>query len=88
MCIISLINCSKGVNDTVSVQFYAGEMIYMLESMIEEKTEEKREEMIELAMELGFTAMETVVCSQELDELIHIKLTSYEYVNLPIHRKH
>lgn len=55
---------------------YARERSYMLELLIEEK----REEMIVLAMKLGFTAKETVECSQELDELIHIKLTSYQYV--------
>jgi stage 0 sporulation regulatory protein len=48
----------------------------MLELMIEEK----REKMIVLAMELGFTATETVICSQELDELINIKLTSHDFI--------
>jgi stage 0 sporulation regulatory protein len=45
--------------------------------MLELLIEEKREEMIGLAMKLGFTAKETVACSQELDELIHIKLISF-----------
>jgi hypothetical protein len=56
----------------------------MLELMIEEK----REKMIVLAMELGLTAQETVICSQELDELINIKLTSHDFVQLPTHMKH
>lgn len=48
-------------------------MIGMLELMIEEK----REKMVVLAMELGFTAEETVFCSQELDRLINLKLSVY-----------
>ncbi|MFZ3589149.1 Spo0E family sporulation regulatory protein-aspartic acid phosphatase [Bacillus sp. DJP31] len=48
--------------------------------MIELMIEEKREKMIVLAMELGFTAIETVVCSQELDELINIKLCNSENI--------
>ncbi|WP_456275911.1 Spo0E family sporulation regulatory protein-aspartic acid phosphatase [Bacillus sp. AK128] len=48
--------------------------------MLELLIEEKRAEMIGLAMKLGFTANETVKCSQELDKLIDIKLTSYRYL--------
>ncbi|GAJ39574.1 hypothetical protein GCA01S_022_00530 [Parageobacillus caldoxylosilyticus NBRC 107762] len=33
--------------------------------------EEKRQQMIELALTYGFTAKETIQCSQELDELIN-----------------
>jgi stage 0 sporulation regulatory protein len=33
--------------------------------------EEKRQQMIELALTYGFTAKETIECSQELDELIN-----------------
>ncbi|WP_026078584.1 aspartyl-phosphate phosphatase Spo0E family protein [Saccharococcus caldoxylosilyticus] len=33
--------------------------------------EEKRQQMIELALTYGFTAEETIQCSQELDELIN-----------------
>lgn len=33
--------------------------------------EEKRQQMIELALTHGFTAKETIQCSQELDELIN-----------------
>ncbi|WP_269528346.1 aspartyl-phosphate phosphatase Spo0E family protein [Anoxybacteroides tepidamans] len=36
--------------------------------------EEKRQQMIELALTYGFTAKETVQCSQELDELLNIQL--------------
>jgi stage 0 sporulation regulatory protein len=36
--------------------------------------EEKRQQMIELALVYGFTAKETVKCSQELDELLNIQL--------------
>jgi stage 0 sporulation regulatory protein len=35
--------------------------------------EEKRQQMIELALVYGFTAKETVKCSQELDELLNIQ---------------
>lgn len=54
----------------------------MLELMIEET----REKMIDLAMELGFTAKETIICSQQLDVLINLKLaTSCNYDQLPIY---
>ncbi|AGT31032.1 sporulation protein [Geobacillus genomosp. 3] len=33
--------------------------------------EEKRQQMIELALTHGFTAKETIQCSQELDRLIN-----------------
>ncbi|ABO65984.1 MULTISPECIES: aspartyl-phosphate phosphatase Spo0E family protein [Geobacillus] len=33
--------------------------------------EEKRQQMIELALTYGFTAKETIQCSQELDRLIN-----------------
>ncbi|MCZ0755375.1 aspartyl-phosphate phosphatase Spo0E family protein [Anoxybacillus sp. J5B_2022] len=33
--------------------------------------EEKRQQMIEMALTYGFTAKETIQCSQELDELIN-----------------
>jgi len=33
--------------------------------------EEKRQQMIELALTYGFTAKETIQCSQELDELLN-----------------
>ncbi|KMY62425.1 sporulation protein [Geobacillus stearothermophilus] len=33
--------------------------------------EEKRQQMIELALTYGFTAKETIECSQELDQLIN-----------------
>ncbi|AMX84423.1 sporulation protein [Geobacillus subterraneus] len=33
--------------------------------------EEKRQQMIELALTHGFTAKETIHCSQELDQLIN-----------------
>jgi stage 0 sporulation regulatory protein len=36
--------------------------------------EEKRQQMIELALVYGFTAKETVKCSQELDELLNSQL--------------
>jgi stage 0 sporulation regulatory protein len=36
--------------------------------------EEKRQQMIKLALVYGFTAKETVKCSQELDELLNIQL--------------
>jgi stage 0 sporulation regulatory protein len=34
--------------------------------------EKKRQQMIELALTYGFTAKETLQCSQELDELINL----------------
>ncbi|MFD1735251.1 aspartyl-phosphate phosphatase Spo0E family protein [Bacillus salitolerans] len=42
--------------------------------MLEVMIEEKRKKMIFLALEFGLTAEETVICSQELDELINKKL--------------
>jgi stage 0 sporulation regulatory protein len=42
--------------------------------MLENLIEETRERMIILALQFGFTAEETVICSQELDELINRKL--------------
>jgi stage 0 sporulation regulatory protein len=82
---MGIINLYNGDPITCSTSgiFITGEM-NMLELMIEEK----REKMIVLAMELGFTAQETVVCSQELDQLINIKLTSHEFIQLPVHMKH
>jgi len=42
--------------------------------MFQTLIEEKRQEMIELALLYGFTARETVQCSQELDQLLNIQL--------------
>ncbi|ALF12018.1 sporulation protein [Parageobacillus thermoglucosidasius] len=39
--------------------------------MVNVLIEEKRQQMIELALTHGFTAKETIQCSQELDELIN-----------------
>jgi stage 0 sporulation regulatory protein len=49
--------------------------------------EEKRQQMIELALTYGFTAKETIECSQELDELINRYLREtapIEYSFLPV----
>ncbi len=43
--------------------------------MLELLIEEKRKRMIELALEFGFTANETIMCSQELDHLLNLKLS-------------
>jgi stage 0 sporulation regulatory protein len=43
--------------------------------------EEKRQQMIELALIYGFTANETVKCSQELDQLLNIQLRETLAVN-------
>ncbi|MBA2874859.1 aspartyl-phosphate phosphatase Spo0E family protein [Thermaerobacillus caldiproteolyticus] len=46
--------------------------------------EEKRQQMIELALTYGFTAKETIQCSQELDELINL----YFQETLPMSKNH
>lgn len=43
----------------------------MVNTMVIVLIEEKRQQMIELALTHGFTAKETIQCSQELDELIN-----------------
>lgn len=43
----------------------------MVNTMVLVSIEEKRQQMIELALTYGFTAKETIQCSQELDELIN-----------------
>lgn len=43
----------------------------MVNTMVIILIEEKRQQMIELALTHGFTAKETIQCSQELDELIN-----------------
>ncbi|BDG33262.1 aspartyl-phosphate phosphatase Spo0E family protein [Parageobacillus thermoglucosidasius] len=43
----------------------------MVNTMVNVLIEEKRQQMIELALTHGFTAKETIQCSQELDELIN-----------------
>ncbi|KYD18062.1 hypothetical protein B4119_0756 [Parageobacillus caldoxylosilyticus] len=43
----------------------------MVNTMVLVLIEEKRQQMIELALTYGFTAKETIQCSQELDELIN-----------------
>jgi stage 0 sporulation regulatory protein len=43
----------------------------MVNAMIITSIEEKRQQMIELALTYGFTAKETIECSQELDKLIN-----------------
>jgi stage 0 sporulation regulatory protein len=43
----------------------------MVNAMVIISIEEKRQQMIELALTYGFTAKETIECSQELDELIN-----------------
>ncbi|BDG38505.1 hypothetical protein PcaKH16_06440 [Parageobacillus caldoxylosilyticus] len=42
-----------------------------MNTMVLVSIEEKRQQMIELALTYGFTAKETIQCSQELDELIN-----------------
>jgi len=43
----------------------------MVKEMVLLLIEEKRQQMIELALTRGFTAKETIQCSQELDQLIN-----------------
>ncbi|WMV76930.1 MULTISPECIES: aspartyl-phosphate phosphatase Spo0E family protein [Geobacillus] len=43
----------------------------MVKEMVLLLIEEKRQQMIELALTYGFTAKETIQCSQELDRLIN-----------------
>ena len=43
----------------------------MVNAMIITSIEEKRQQMIELALTYGFTAKETIECSQELYKLIN-----------------
>ncbi|MED4300516.1 aspartyl-phosphate phosphatase Spo0E family protein [Geobacillus stearothermophilus] len=43
----------------------------MVKEMVLLQIEEKRQQMIELALTYGFTAKETIECSQELDQLIN-----------------
>jgi stage 0 sporulation regulatory protein len=43
----------------------------MVSTMVRVLIEEKRQQMVELALTHGFTAEETIQCSQELDELIN-----------------
>lgn len=50
-------------------------------SDLTEKIQQKRKEMIELGMKKGFTAEETVKCSQELDAFLN------EYVRLHQNKK-
>jgi stage 0 sporulation regulatory protein len=55
----------------------------MVNAMVLVLIEEKRQQMIELALTLGFTAKETIQCSQELDELINRYLQQTLLTPLP-----
>jgi stage 0 sporulation regulatory protein len=77
----------QGLFSRVSIykerEFLQNKKGLMVNAMVLVLIEEKRQQMIELAMTLGFTAKETIQCSQELDELINRYLQQTVLTPLP-----
>jgi stage 0 sporulation regulatory protein len=77
----------QGLFSRVSIykerEFLQNKKGLMVNAMVLVLIEEKRQQMIELALTHGFTAKETIQCSQELDELINRYLQQTVLTPLP-----
>lgn len=81
-----LLSCNKRLASTWHASTNISNEL-MVKEMVLLQIEEKRQQMIELALTYGFTAKETIECSQELDQLINQYLQQtkiFESPSLPV----